>query len=157
MNKERLQVIIDRAEADPQSRNTTRSRLAMGIATLAQIDSGCKQDIYNARRDARIWLDLSNKQADYWLCSLRTLAEIKEFIEKCNYDNDGYDREGYDRAGYNCLGYGREGYDRDGYDRDGYDRWGYGRDGYDRTGYDWDGYDFDGLDKHNKPKPKLTA
>ena len=101
MNKERLQAIIDRIEADAKARLASPKLNETNIATLAQTDSGCKLNISTARRDARIWLDLSSKQADYLFRGYRTLKEIKEFIEKCNYDNDGYDREGYDRAGYN--------------------------------------------------------
>ena len=130
MNKERLQAIIDRIEADPKSRCLGPKLNEISIETLAQIDSGCQLNILNARRDARIWLDLSNKQADHLLCKLRTLAEIKDFVEE--YDCDGYNRDGYGRWGYDCDGYDCGGYDRGGYDRDGYDQ--------------------DGLDKHNKPK-----
>ena len=147
MNKERLQAIIDRIEADANNRDATRNILAFDIATFAQIDSGCKFDMFAARRDARIWLDLSSKQADYLLCSPLTLAEVRKFIENYNYDSNGYDREGYDRFDYDRFSYDREGYDRYGYDRDGYDQ-----EGYDRVGFNRDGYDFDGLDKHNKPK-----
>ena len=147
MNKDRLQAIIDRIEADANNRDATRNILAFDIATFAQIDSGCKFDMFAARRDARIWLDLSSKQANYLLCSPLTLAEVKKFIENYNYDSNGYDREGYDRFGYD-----RAGFDHDGYDRYGYDRGGYGWGGYDRVGFNRDGYDFDGLDKHNKPK-----
>ena len=162
MNKERLQAIIDRIEADANNWDATRNILAFDIATFAQIDSGCKFDMFAARRDARIWLDLSSKQADYLLCSPLTLAEVRKFIENYNYDSNGYDSEGYDRFGYNREGYDRFDYDRFSYDREGYDRYGYDRDGYDQEGYDRvgfnrDGYDFDGLDKHNKPKVELTA
>ena len=93
-------------------------------ATLAQTDSGCKLNISTARRDARIWLDLSSYEADYLFRGYRTLKEIKAFIENYNYDSNGYDREGYD-----CQGFDRDGLDRDGYDQD-------------------------GLNKHNKPKPE---
>ena len=122
MNKDRLQAIIDRIEADAKARCAGINLNRISIETLAQIDSGCKPNIFNARRDARIWLDLSNKQAGYLFSSFRTLAGIKNFIER----HGGYDYK-----------FGKDGYDREGYDRAGFNR---------------DGYDFDGLDKHNKPK-----
>ncbi len=140
MNKERLQAIIDRIEADANRWRTSRSLFSVGIAKLAQIDSWCQPNIFNARRDARIWLDLSSKQADYLFSSFRTLKEIKAFAKQ--HGDDDYDRKGFDRHGL----------DRGGYDCDGYTRAGYDREGYDRAGFNEDGYDFDGLDKHNKPK-----
>ena len=84
MNKERLQAIIKRIEADLDgwdqkfwdSANTPR------LAFFAQIDAGLELHIFNARRDARIWLDLSNKQADYLLSNLRTVVEIKRFLKQ---------------------------------------------------------------------------
>ena len=128
MNKERLQAIIDRIEADLDGwdqkfwdhGNTPR------FALFTQIDAGIDLHIFNTRRDAQIWLDLSNKKVNYLFCSFRTLKEIKEFIENCNYDSDGYNLHGYDRNGY--------------------DRY-----GYDREGYGWGGYNREGLDKRNKP------
>ena len=120
MNKERLQAIIDRIEADLDgwdqkfwdSANTPR------LAFFAQIDAGLELHIFNARRDARIWLDLSNKQADYLLSNLRTVVEIKRFLKHYIYDLDGiiYDGLGYDQHGYNQAGYDQAGYDRDGLD-----------------------------------------
>ncbi len=139
MNKERLQAIIDRIEADPISWNQKSwdYRNSPRLAFYTQIDAGLQLDPFNARRDARIWLDLSNKQANYLLSSYRTWKEIKDFVVNRNYGGDGYDRDGYD-----CVGY-----DRDGQDRDSHDRFGPNRAGFNR-----DGYDCDGLDKHNKPK-----
>ena len=153
MNKERLQAIIDRIEAAVMARLASPYFNETRIATLAQTDSGCELNISTARRDARIWLDLSNPQADYLFRNLRTLKEIKEFVKRhgddyeYKFDKDGYDRYGYDRGGYDCEGYNLHGYDRNGYNCD----------GYDRAGFNRDGYDFDGLDKHNKPKTELTA
>ena len=123
MNKERLQAIIDRIEADAKVRLASPYFNETRIATLAQTDSGCKLNISTARRDARIWLDLSNPQADYLFRNLRTLKEIKEFVKRHGDDYDyKFGEDGYDRYGYDRAGYDREGYDRDGYDYNGLDK-----------------------------------
>ena len=82
MNKDRLQAIIDRIEADDKTRFASPKLNETNIATLAQTDSGCKLNISTARRDARIWLDLSKKQADYLFRGYRTLKEIKDFVKR---------------------------------------------------------------------------
>ena len=139
MNKERLQAIIERIEADAKARCAGINLNRISIEGLAQTDSGCKLNISTARRDARIWLDLSSYEADYLFRGYRTLKEIKAFVK---------------RHGDGVYKFGKDGYDREGFDRHGLDRGGYDREGYDRAGFNRDGYDQDGLDKHNKPKPE---
>jgi hypothetical protein len=159
MNKERLQAIIDRIEADPTCwyQKTWHCQTAHCVAGHAQIDSGRPISDATVRGDAREWLDLSSTDANWLFSPSRTLADFKQFVRD-GYDRAGYNRAGYDSDGYDCDGYDRAGYDRAGYDCDGYDCDGYGntgydRTGYDRTGYDRTGYDSDGLDVHNKRKP----
>jgi hypothetical protein len=149
MNKERMQIIVDRIEANPAcwKQSSWHCGTSHCLAGHAQIDSGANPDNNTVRRDARMWLDLSLSEANYLFAGTRTIEDFKAALTD-SYDRAGYDRDVYDRAGYD-----RDGYNRAGYDRDGYNRAGYDRDVYDRAGYDRDGYDRDDLDKNNKPKP----
>jgi hypothetical protein len=143
MNKTNYKKVLDTIEANPACwrQDAWHCDSSHCFAGWAQILSGKRADSYTTRRDARIFLDLSAVDADYFFAAHRTLEDFR-----AGYDRDGYDCYGY-RDGYDCYGYNRFGYNPDGYNRAGYDRF-----GYDLDGYDLDGLDLDGLDRNNTPK-----
>ena len=128
MNRDTFQKVLDKISGDPSCWNQHDWHCGTQhcFGGWAQILSGKEVDPKTARRDARKFLQLSSKEADYLFAGHRTLEDFQDFIER--------DRAGYDRAGYDRAGYDRDGYDRAGYDRDGYDRAEYNRAGYDRAG-----------------------
>jgi hypothetical protein len=147
MNKERFQEIINKIESNPMSWDQERwhCETAHCFAGHAQILSNKPINNGNARKDARVWLDLSKAEANYLFYYKRTLQNFKDFLnddflklkKQYIYDSDEYDFDGYNYDEFDSGGYDCDGYDCDGYDCNGYNR---------------DGYDCDGLDKNNKPK-----
>ena len=135
MNREHYQQVLDRITAHPDEwrQATWHCGTQHCFAGWAQLLAGHPANDETARRDARIFLDLSYHEANWLFAPSTSIEDFRSFLN----DRDGYDRAGYKRAGYDLAGY-----DRDGYDREGYDRAGYKRDGYDR----------DGLDVNNRPK-----
>ena len=174
MNKANYRRVLDQIEQHPDTWDQSQWHCGSThcFAGWAQLLSGKTSNEETTRRDARIYLDISIHEADYFFDARRTLEELKDGYTRAGLDLDGYDRAGlnlagYDRAGYDRAGYNRAGYDwygynraglnLAGYDRDGYDRYGYDRYGYNRAGLDWAGYnragyDRDGLDEHNRPQ-----
>ena len=104
MNKENYAKVLAQIEVHPETwkQDSWHCGTQHCFAGHAQILSGRPADDKTARRDARIFLDLSRVEADYFFQAYRTLKDFR----------DGYNRAGYDRAGY----------DRDGYDSDGLDK-----------------------------------
>jgi hypothetical protein len=115
MNRHNYEKVLAQIEADPTCWNQSSWHCGTQHCFFgwAQILSGKEASGSTVRRDARIYLDLSWADANYLSDPLRSLAEIKEFLED---DRAGYNRAGYDRDGYNRAGYNRAGYDRDGLD-----------------------------------------
>lgn len=107
MNREHYQLVLDQITAHPETWNQTQWHCGTThcFAGWAQVLSGQPANKDTARRDARIYLDLSYQEADYLFAAHRSLNDLRDA-----YDGAGYDRDGYNRAGY----------DRDGYDRDGF-------------------------------------
>ena len=146
MNIERHNQIIAKIEADPESWNQKawHCETKHCYAGYAQILSGKGSNNILVRHDARLWLQISKKEANYLFSRERTLEDLKNFTL---YNLADYDRAGYDRAGYNRNGYDRDGYNQSGYDSDGYNLAGYDQDGYDRDGYNQSGYNLSGYDR----------
>ena len=144
MNKANYRRVLDQIEQHPDTWDQSQWHCGSThcFAGWAQLLSGKTSNEETTRRDARIYLDISIHEADYFFGAKRTLEELK----------DGYTRAGLDLAGYDWDGHDRYGYTRAGYNRAGYDRYGYDRYGYNRAGLDRAGYDRDGLDEHNRPQ-----
>lgn len=165
MNKERFQQIINKIESDPMSwdQKGWHCETTHCFAGHAQILSNKPINNDSARKDARVWLDLCKKEADYLFYYKRTLQDFKDFLNNDSstskkqyiYDSNGYNCDGYDINLHNCFGYDRDGYDINLYNSNGYDCDGYDINLYNCFGYDRYGYDCDGLDKNNKPKINL--
>jgi hypothetical protein len=159
MNLANWKLVIDQIKANPScwKQSSWHCGTSHCFGGWAQILSGKPADENTVRRDARVFLEISRTDADYYFSGDRIIEDFEwpltdEAKDNDGYDRAGYNRDGYDRAGYDRAGYDRAGYDRAGYDCAGYDRAGYDCDGYDCDGYSRDGYDSDGLDANNKPK-----
>jgi hypothetical protein len=153
IKKENLLAVMAHIEANPacHKQDTWHCGTSHCFGGWAQIMGGNKANDATVRRDARIFLGITEHEANKLFAASNTRPELRAMVDMMS--DAGYDRAGYDRDGYDRAGYDRDGYDRAGYDRDGYDRDGYDRDGYDRDGYDRAGYDRDGLDPLNNPAP----
>ena len=113
---ERLKTIIDRIEADPScwEQSTWHCETTHCLAGHAQIDSGKEPNFDTVRRDARIWLGLTQKRADTLFSSRSTIDDFKRFHSELLSGHIGYDQDGYASDGYNRYDYDRYGYDSDG-------------------------------------------
>lgn len=157
MNLENFKKVVDHIKANPDtwyqgSWHSEGSEWGCGtahcLAGHCQVTfMGLPADDATARRDGRIYLDLTALEADCLFDEDRTLPGFEKVLQRGGlydsrdldldgFDSDGFDRVGLDRAGFNRAGFNRAGFDRAGFDRDGLDR---------------DGFDRDGLDKNNKP------
>lgn len=100
MNEERFRQVLEQIENHPETWDQTDWHSDCGTAHCfagwAQILSGAPIVKGHARRDARIYLDLSRDEADYYFNGDRTLEDFREALT--------YNREGYNRAGYDCEG-----------------------------------------------------
>ena len=154
MNKANYRRVLDQIEQHPDTWDQSQWHCGSThcFAGWAQLLSGMPANDETTRRDARIYLDISIHEADYFFSPHRTISELRDGYTRAGYDRDGYDRAGYTRDGLDRAGYNRAGYDRAGYDWAGYNRDGLDRAGYNRAGYNLAGYDRDGLDKHNRPQ-----
>ena len=125
MNKERLKQIIDHIEAHPETWNQGDWRCGTThcLAGHAQIMSGKFANLSTVRYDARIWLELSLRGANYLFAPERTVADFKTAVESpANFDLSGFDNDGFDNDGFNLSGFDRDGFSRSGFDLDGFDR-----------------------------------
>jgi len=155
---ENCKKVIEIIESQPNSWDQKNWHSECGtkhcVAGWAQILANKEVSNMYARRDARIFLKLTVKEANYFFDMHRTLEEIKVLADPnitdltsilpCKppkYNEEGYDSEGFDRCGYNKEGFNRYGFDYEGYDKKGFNENGYNREGYNRTGYDIDGLD----------------
>lgn len=111
MNLVHYQQVLDQIVAHPETWDQTQWHCGTShcFAGWAQVLSGKPADETTARRDARIYLDLSSWQADQLFHASTTLDELQAGVSK--------DRETYDRQGYNMAGYDMAGYDRDALDQ----------------------------------------
>ena len=129
MNVERYKLVLKHIEDNPENWDQTQWHCGTShcFGGWAQILAGKPADSLTVRRDAREFLGLNAKEANYLFDQNRTLNDFR-----------------------NELIYGSDGFNLNGYRRDGFDHDGYSRNGYDRNGYDRAGYDDDGLDFHNR-------
>jgi hypothetical protein len=81
-NIENLKRVIAHIEAHPETwrQDSGHCGTTHCFAGHAQIMSGCKANDETARRDARVFLDLSLGDADYLFSANRTLADFHAFI-----------------------------------------------------------------------------
>ena len=134
MNIENFKLVLDKIKSCPSQwkQNVWHCGTAHCFAGWAQILSGNKEDERSVRRDARVFLDISNFDANYLFAATTTLSDFETFFTK----HTDFNRHGFDRDGFNSHGFNRAGFNRDGY------------------GFNSYGFDRDGLDKNNKPKPE---
>ena len=157
-NLDNCKLVLAQIENHPETwdQKDWHCQTAHCFAGWAQILSGKRENNITVRRDARIFLGLSLREANYYFSSSRTLEELKTVLENF-YNQDGFDRGGFDRHGFDQNGFDGNGFDGNGFGRDGFGRKGFNRDGFDRKGFNRDGFDRygfdrDGLDINNKPK-----
>ena len=135
MNKENFKKVLDKIKKDPESWDQTvyHCDTAHCFAGHCQIEMGVDTIDVHARRDARIFLNISLRDSIYLFNGSRTIKDFEEVLIGTQYDKNGYDKDGYNVHGFMEHGYYMF---RDmPYQRD------------------LTGYDSDGLDKNNKPKP----
>ncbi|MGL5937068.1 MAG: hypothetical protein ACRCZI_15765 [Cetobacterium sp.] len=101
MNQAHYKKVLAQIEAHPETWNQKMWHCGTThcFAGWAQVLSGKQANEDTARRDARVYLDLSIYEADYLFDPCRSLDDLK-----AGYDRDGYNRDGYNRAGYDRDG-----------------------------------------------------
>jgi hypothetical protein len=99
VNKERFKQVLDQIQQHPETwkQDTWHCGTTHCFAGWAQILSGCEANTDTARRDARIWLDLSIAEADWLFSPMSTMENFVEMLEnRAGYNRAGYDRDGLD-------------------------------------------------------------
>lgn len=99
MNKENYKKVLDLIEANPECWKQTswHCRTQHCFAGHAQILSGKMANDDTVRRDARIFLDLSKPEADYFFAGERTLEDFRAGYDRAGYKSAGYDRDQLDK------------------------------------------------------------
>ena len=101
MNKQNYQRVLDQIEQHPDTWDQSQWHCGSThcFAGWAQLLSGKTSNDKTTRRDARIYLDMSFCEADYFFSPHRTISELRTGYDGDGCDGDGYDRYGYDRDG----------------------------------------------------------
>ena len=109
-NLDNCKLVLAQIENHPETWNqgTWHCGSSHCFAGWAQILSGNLANNNTVRRDARIFLGLSLREANYYFSSSRTLDELKTILEPF-YNSEGFNPNGFDREGFDYSGYDRDG------------------------------------------------